>query len=259
MRSRHLPNVLDSGRCRKELPNGCGARGRGRSPGPRRQEGRGRLRTSGVRPIPSRRRFASGRSGPAAGRGAVGRLDGTRRAPPPASRGRSRAGALRRGARARLPPPRTGPGRGDSAESPVETVEPVGRRRGVGAARPYLCPGRAAPRGARRKGRPGAAGGDGAEGPRAAAGALEGTASTTASPGFSPEARRASGSPTPGVEAAGGGRARGGASGAASQGPLRAARPLRAATAPGPRPEEAGPPAGELRARSLQRGSLPRG
>lgn len=101
--------------------------------------------------------------------------------------------------------------------------------------------------------------GKGAEGPRAAAEALEVTASTTASPGFYPEARRVSGSPTPGVEEGG----RGAGKGRGERGHEPGASPGRAPPAGGESargpPREAGPAGGELRARPLQRGSLPRG
>lgn len=144
MGCQHLPNVCDSGLCRESCRTGAEPRGPRPKPGSRRPEGRGRLRTSGVRPIPSRRQFASGRSGPAAGRWAVGRLDGTRQAPRPSRRGRSRAGPGRSGGgRACAPAAPSAPvlGKGDSVQSPVRTVEPVGRRRGVGAGPALPLPG----------------------------------------------------------------------------------------------------------------------
>lgn len=147
----------------KGLPNPCLARGRGRSPGSRRPEGQGRLRTSGVCPTSSGRQSASGRSGPA-GRAMGGRAPGRHSAgfsnvykgPLP-----GRAGALRRGASLRAcGPHETSPGKEDSAETLVKTVGLGARRRGVGAG-PGLGNARslAAPCGVRQEGRFGASGG----------------------------------------------------------------------------------------------------
>lgn len=182
-------------------------------PGPCRTEGQGRLRTSGVCPASSGRQSASGRSGPV-GQEVGGRAPGRHSAgsrnvykgPLP-----GRAGALRRGASLRACGPlRTSPGKEDSAESQVETVGLGARRRGVGA-RPGLANARGvtAPGGARREARLGPRAGEGAGGPRATAEAPIVTASTTASRRFYPEARRASGSPTPGVEEGGQGAGKG--------------------------------------------------
>lgn len=121
---------------------------------------------------------------------------------------RGRARALRRGASLRACGPlETSPGKEDSAESRVKTVG-LGAASGPGPTLPM--PGasqRLAGFGWRADSGPRA--GKGAGGPRVAAEKPAVEASTTASPGFCPEARRASGSPTPGVEEGGKGAGKG--------------------------------------------------
>lgn len=120
-------------------------------------------RLSGVGPTSSRRQFASGRSGPAAGRWAVGRRGGTRQAPGTSRRGRSRAG-----------PGRSGGGRVGAPAAPSEPV--LGKETALsresrqsswsgggaasGPARPCQCLGHKAPGGARREDRLRTAGGE---------------------------------------------------------------------------------------------------
>lgn len=170
-----------------------------------------------------------------------------------------RAGALWRGARLRAcGPHETSPGKEDSTEERFETVGRGGAASGPGPALP--TPGasqRPAGFGGRADAGPRAE--RGAGGPRVAGEAPAVKTSTTASPGFCPRARGASGSPTPGVEEGG----KGAGKGRSLRGQEPGAAPGRAP--PAGRGSRPGPAQGGgarrqgARCAVVQRGSLPRG
>lgn len=152
-------------------------------------------------------------AGRRAGRWAVGRRDGTRQAPRTSTRGRSRAGPGRSGGGRVCAPagpsePVLGKKTALSRESRQSGSAQGGAASGPGPALPTPGASRR-PAGLGRRADSGPRAGERAGGPRAAAEAPAVAASTTASPGFCPEARRASGSPTPGVEEGGKGAGKG--------------------------------------------------
>lgn len=204
----------------KGLPNRCRPRGRGRSPGSCRPGGQGRLRTSGVCSASSRRQSASGRSGPGSGRSSAGTALGKLFEPLQGATPGS-GWALRRGAMRACGPLETSPRKEDSAESRVKTVG-LGAASGPGSA--LQTPGNSQrSAGLRRRANSGPRAGRGAGGPQVAAAKPAVTESTTASSGFCPKRAEPRDHPRRGWRKAGKGRERGGACGATSHGPLRAA------------------------------------
>lgn len=245
---------------RKGLPNRCRPRARGRSPGSRRPEGQGRLRTSGVCTTSSGRQSASGRSGPAAGRWAVGRRDGTRQAPRTSTRRRSGAGLRRsRGGRVCASAVPSKPVLGKKTALSRESRQPGSARR-RGRAQPCQCQGpRDAQRGSAGGPTPGRGRGKGLGGRKYQEKSRQWRCRRRRLRASAPSAPRL------GItHAGGGGRRERGGKGAGRVGPRARGRsgprapcgPRGAARGP---PREAGPAGRGPRALSSQRGSLPRG